>query len=118
MQLRHKSLLAAATATLALVAAGQAGAAGPWAQVGGDVKSGVSGLALTGHSDGTVHALIVRDNKKRGRRAVRLGGECGGTHADLGVGCGAADGLHVVACGTGEVHGVQGRGAGVCAWFA
>ncbi|MFE5022232.1 hypothetical protein ACFRAO_02590 [Streptomyces sp. NPDC056656] len=70
MQLRHKSLLAAATATLALVAAGQAGATGPWERVGDDVKSGVSGLALTGHSGGTVHALIVRDNKKPGDNRI------------------------------------------------
>ncbi|MFG3365084.1 hypothetical protein ACGF0K_08915 [Streptomyces sp. NPDC048156] len=70
MQLRHKSLLAAATATLALVAAGQAGAAGPWVQVGDDVKSGISGLALTEHSGGTVHALVVRDNKKPGDNRI------------------------------------------------
>lgn len=70
MQLRQKSVLAAATATLALVTAGQAGAVGPWEPVGDDVKSGVSGLALTGHSDGTVQALIVRDNKKPGDNRI------------------------------------------------
>jgi hypothetical protein len=63
-------VLAAATATLALVTVGRAGAVGPWESVGDDVKSGVSGLALTGHSDGTVQALIVRENKKPGDNRI------------------------------------------------
>ncbi|MET8471479.1 hypothetical protein ABZY90_30835 [Streptomyces sp. NPDC006422] len=78
MQLRRTSLLSAALVTLAL-AAPAAGAgtraapsAGGWQQVGGDAKSGVSGLALTGGAaaDGSLRALIVHDNKKPGERRL------------------------------------------------
>ncbi|MGW7414037.1 hypothetical protein [Streptomyces sp. NPDC054863] len=46
---------------------------GGWYQVGRDMKSGISGLAVTSRTGGTYSALIVRDNKKPGEnRMARL----------------------------------------------
>ncbi|MFD3573690.1 hypothetical protein [Streptomyces sp. NPDC058644] len=44
--------------------------AAPWQQVGSDVKSGISGLAVTYRSGGNLHALVVRDNKRPGENRV------------------------------------------------
>ncbi|MEU5901650.1 MULTISPECIES: hypothetical protein [Streptomyces] len=66
------------TAAAALLSAGgpTASAAhapgGGWQQVGDDIKSGISGLAVTsdGHRQGRTDALVVRDNKKPGENRV------------------------------------------------
>ncbi|MEV8319141.1 hypothetical protein AB0Q95_33785 [Streptomyces sp. NPDC059900] len=42
----------------------------PWVQIGSDIKSGVSGLTVTSRSGGTLHTLVVRDNKKPGENRV------------------------------------------------
>ncbi|MFC8130149.1 hypothetical protein [Streptomyces sp. NPDC057302] len=44
--------------------------AAPWQQVGGDIKSGISGLAVTSRSGDALHALVVRDNKRPGENRI------------------------------------------------
>lgn len=60
--------LAATTALLTTLGSAPAGAAGEWQKVGGDARSGISGLAYEGRTeDGTgVHVLAVHDNKRSG----------------------------------------------------
>ncbi|MFD4629072.1 hypothetical protein ACFVYR_04115 [Streptomyces sp. NPDC058284] len=66
------------TATAALLSAGglTASAAhapsGGWQKVGDDIRSGISGLAVTsgGHRHGRTDAVVVRDNKKPGENRV------------------------------------------------
>ncbi|ATL31576.1 hypothetical protein [Streptomyces formicae] len=41
-----------------------------WQRAGDDIRSGISGLALTGRAGGATHALVVRDNKKPGQNRV------------------------------------------------
>ena len=41
-----------------------------WEQVGDDIASGVSGLAVTSHAPHGLHALAVRDNKKPGENRI------------------------------------------------
>ncbi|MGA4845833.1 hypothetical protein ACOBQB_06065 [Streptomyces sp. G5(2025)] len=65
------TVLTAATAALVTAGAATAPAAGGgWQQVGADITSGVSGLAFSGRTHGTTHALVVRDNKKPGQNRV------------------------------------------------
>lgn len=45
-------------------------AAGRWHQVGDDMKSGISGLAVTSRSGGELRALVVRDNKRPGENRI------------------------------------------------
>ncbi|MEV0526169.1 hypothetical protein AB0I66_22280 [Streptomyces sp. NPDC050439] len=44
--------------------------AGRWHQVGDDVKSGISGLAVTYRSGDHLRALVVRDNKRPGENRI------------------------------------------------
>ncbi|MFF5284290.1 hypothetical protein [Streptomyces sp. 62] len=62
----------AATALLAVLGAAPAGAADSWQKVGGDSRTGVSGLAYEGGTEGGdgVNALIVHDNKKSGQPRI------------------------------------------------
>nr|PPQ57375.1 hypothetical protein C5F59_12255 [Streptomyces sp. QL37] len=64
--------LTAATALLTVLTAVPAGADGAWHRTGGDVRSGVSGLAYEGPAgDGTgVNALVVHDNKGSGQQRI------------------------------------------------
>ncbi|MFB7591038.1 hypothetical protein [Streptomyces sp. NPDC056169] len=64
--------LTAATALLTTLGSAPAGAAGEWQKVGGDVLSGVSGLAYEGRTDdGTgVQVLVVHDNKRSGQQRL------------------------------------------------
>ncbi|MFF0476941.1 hypothetical protein [Streptomyces sp. NPDC004284] len=57
------------TALLAVLGGAPAGAADAWQRVGGDSRSGVSGLAYEGRTeDGDgVNALVVHDNKRSGQ---------------------------------------------------
>ncbi|QEU90892.1 hypothetical protein [Streptomyces kanamyceticus] len=64
------TVLAAATATAALFTSGAPVADDGWQQVGDDISTGISGLALTGRAGGATHALVVRDNKKPGQNRV------------------------------------------------
>lgn len=75
----RKTLLAAMTALGAGVAvvfgtglsAAQPDAeAGRWHQIGTDVKSGISGLAVTYRSGDDLRALVVRDNKRPGENRI------------------------------------------------
>ncbi|MFE2373699.1 hypothetical protein [Streptomyces sp. NPDC059398] len=64
--------LGAATALLTALGAGPAGAADGWQKVGGDILSGVSGVASEGgasHGAG-LRALVVHDNKEPGQRRL------------------------------------------------
>jgi hypothetical protein len=45
-------------------------AAAGWQQVGLDIRSGVSGLAVTSHSGRTYRALVVLDNKRPGENRI------------------------------------------------
>ncbi|MCX5610327.1 hypothetical protein OHB39_22525 [Streptomyces sp. NBC_00047] len=67
--LQRTAWFTAATALLTMLAAAPAGADGDWQKVGGDARSGVSGLAYEGRTeDGTgVHVLAVHDNKRSGQ---------------------------------------------------
>ncbi|MEU5774100.1 hypothetical protein ABZ819_12500 [Streptomyces venezuelae] len=65
------------TAAALLSAGGLTASAAPapqggWQKIGDDIKSGVSGLAVTGSSSrhGGTRALVVRDNKKPGENRV------------------------------------------------
>ncbi|WP_274564930.1 hypothetical protein [Streptomyces spiramyceticus] len=64
--------LTAATALLTMLGTAPAGAADEWQKVGGDARSGVSGLAYEGRTgDGAgVHVLVVHDNKRSGRQRL------------------------------------------------
>lgn len=66
---RRVARLAAATALLTMLGTTPAGAADEWQKVGGDSRSGVSGIAYEGRTaDGAgAHALIVHDNKRAGQ---------------------------------------------------
>lgn len=66
---RRVARLAAATALLTMLGTTPAGAAGEWQKVGGDSRSGVSGIAYEGRTaDGAgAHTLIVHDNKRAGQ---------------------------------------------------
>lgn len=44
--------------------------AGQWQQVGGDVKSGISGLSVTSRPGDALSTLVVRDNKKPGDNRI------------------------------------------------
>ncbi|WP_234382522.1 hypothetical protein [Streptomyces sp. XY332] len=70
--LQRMARLTAATALLTLLGTTPAGADGPWQQVGGDARSGVSGIAFEGRTeDGAgVHALVVHDNKGTGQKRL------------------------------------------------
>lgn len=67
--LRRTAWLTAATALLTTLGTTPAGAAGEWRKVGGDARSGISGLAYEdGSADGGgVNALAVHDNKRSGQ---------------------------------------------------
>ncbi|MET8682753.1 hypothetical protein ABZV77_00885 [Streptomyces sp. NPDC004732] len=81
------------TATAALLSAGGLSASaahapnGGWQKFGDDIKSGISGLALTGggHERGAAHALVVRDNKKPGENRVARITYRAGAGADAGA---------------------------------
>lgn len=64
--------LTAATGLLAVLGTTPVGADGAWQKVGGDARSGVSGLAYEGRTgDGTgVNVLVVHDNKASGQRRL------------------------------------------------
>ncbi|MFF1649124.1 hypothetical protein [Streptomyces sp. NPDC058240] len=64
--------ITAAAALLTVLGSAPAGADGEWQKVGGDARSGVSGLAYEGRTaDGAgVHALIVHDNKRSGQQRL------------------------------------------------
>ncbi|SFX60271.1 hypothetical protein SAMN02787144_1004251 [Streptomyces atratus] len=64
--------ITAAAALLTVLGGAPAGAAGEWQKVGGDARSGFSGLAYEGRAaDGAgVHALAVHDNKQSGQRRL------------------------------------------------
>ncbi|WP_326763777.1 hypothetical protein OG978_03730 [Streptomyces sp. NBC_01591] len=64
--------ITAAAAVLTMLGGAPAGADGEWQKVGGDVRSGVSGLAYEGRTaDGEgVHVLAVHDNKQSGQRRL------------------------------------------------
>ncbi|RZQ60159.1 hypothetical protein [Amycolatopsis suaedae] len=47
-----------------------AGAGSSWVQVGADIRSGVSGVAVVERSDRRIDALVVRDNKKPGENRI------------------------------------------------
>ncbi|MEV7193761.1 hypothetical protein AB0N81_18435 [Streptomyces sp. NPDC093510] len=73
MSFRTTVLATAAASAAALLTAGAAPAPpapGGWQRAGDDISSGISGLALTGRTDGATHALVVRDNKKPGENRV------------------------------------------------
>ncbi|WP_412075198.1 hypothetical protein ACLF6K_04120 [Streptomyces xanthophaeus] len=71
-KLQRTAWLTAATVLLTVLAAAPAGADGAWQKVGGDARSGVSGLAYEGRTgDGAgVHALVVHDNKRTGQQRL------------------------------------------------
>lgn len=60
------------TALLTMLGTAPAGAADEWQKVGGDARSGVSGLAYEGRTgDGAgVHVLVVHDNKRSGQQRL------------------------------------------------
>ncbi|MFD0342401.1 hypothetical protein ACFVH0_27630 [Streptomyces sp. NPDC127117] len=67
--------ITAAAALLTMLGSAPAGAdAGQWQKVGGDARSGVSGLAYQGRTaDGRgVYALAVHDNKRSGQQRLSL----------------------------------------------
>ncbi|MEU8787746.1 hypothetical protein [Streptomyces sp. NPDC048637] len=70
--LQHMAGLTAATALLTVLGTAPAGADGTWQKVGGDARSGVSGLAYEGRTgDGAgVHVLVVHDNKRSGQQRL------------------------------------------------
>lgn len=71
-KLHRIAWLTAATALLTMLGTAPAGADGTWQKVGGDARSGVSGLAYEGRTgDGAgVHVLVVHDNKQSGQRRL------------------------------------------------
>lgn len=70
--LQRMAWLTAATALLTTLGTAPAGADSEWQKVGGDARSGVSGLAYEGRTgDGTgVHVLVVHDNKRSGQQLL------------------------------------------------
>ncbi|MCX4734287.1 hypothetical protein [Streptomyces sp. NBC_01363] len=71
-KLQRMACVTAAAALLTMLGSAPAGADGEWQKVGGDARSGVSGLAYEGRTaDGAgVHALIVHDNKRSGQQRL------------------------------------------------
>ncbi|MCP3757032.1 esterase-like activity of phytase family protein [Streptomyces sp. TBY4] len=67
--LQRMAWLTAAATLLTVLAAAPAGADGAWQKVGGDARSGVSGIAFEGRTaDGAgVDVLVVHDNKRSGQ---------------------------------------------------
>ncbi|WP_327436544.1 hypothetical protein OG279_38305 (plasmid) [Streptomyces sp. NBC_01201] len=78
--LQRMAWLTSAATLLTVLAAAPAGADGAWQKVGGDARSGVSGIAFEGRTaDGAgVDVLVVHDNKRSGQprlsRITRRGG--------------------------------------------
>ncbi|MFF1494385.1 hypothetical protein [Streptomyces sp. NPDC058304] len=70
--LQRMARLTAATALLTLLGTTPAGAADQWQKVGGDARSGVSGIAFESRTaDGAgVHVLVVHDNKGAGQKRL------------------------------------------------
>ncbi|MFM9369685.1 hypothetical protein [Streptomyces sp. Da 82-17] len=64
------AVAATTSATAARTEDAPAPAAGRWQQIGHDMRSGISGLAVTSRSGGTYRALIARDNKRPGENRV------------------------------------------------
>ncbi|WP_242573455.1 hypothetical protein [Streptomyces sp. NP-1717] len=69
---RRTALMGAATALLTMLGTVPAGARGEWHKVGGDARSGVSGLAYEGPAAerAGVNALVVHDNKRSGQQRL------------------------------------------------
>ncbi|MFJ2769111.1 hypothetical protein [Streptomyces sp. NPDC087300] len=65
-----RTTVLAAVAAAFLTSGAPVAADDGWQQAGGDIRSGISGLALTGRAGGATHALVVRDNKKPGENRV------------------------------------------------
>ncbi|WP_055569345.1 hypothetical protein [Streptomyces atriruber] len=88
MFLRTTTIVLTAAAALlsagGLTASAAPTADGGWQRFGADIKSGISGLALTdgGRARGATHALVVRDNKKPGENRVARLTYRAGTGAD------------------------------------
>ncbi|NBE56549.1 hypothetical protein [Streptomyces boluensis] len=57
-------------ATTARTSAEPSVAASGWQRVGDDMRSGISGLAVTSHSGGAYRALIALDNKRPGENRI------------------------------------------------
>ncbi|MET9657547.1 hypothetical protein [Streptomyces sp. NPDC006510] len=70
--LQRMAWVTAAAALLTMLGSAPAGADGEWQKVGGDARSGVSGLAYEGRTaDGEgVRVLAVHDNKRSGQRRL------------------------------------------------
>ena len=71
--LQRMASITAAAALLTMLGSAPAGAdSGQWQKVGGDARSGISGLAYEGRTaDGEgVHALAVHDNKRSGQQRL------------------------------------------------
>ncbi|MFJ7999407.1 hypothetical protein ACIQ7D_20010 [Streptomyces sp. NPDC096310] len=70
--LQRMARLTAATTLLTVLGTSPAGADSAWQKVGGDARSGVSGLAYEGRTeDGTgTHVLVVHDNKRSGQQRL------------------------------------------------
>ncbi|MFF2846179.1 hypothetical protein ACFVT5_07595 [Streptomyces sp. NPDC058001] len=62
--------LGAATALLTALGTTPAGADGAWQKVGGDARSGVSGLAYEGRTGSGIDVLVVHDNKRTGQQRL------------------------------------------------
>ncbi|MEV0253715.1 hypothetical protein AB0H82_05480 [Streptomyces sp. NPDC050732] len=65
-----RTTLLTAAALLTTGAVHPAGAAEGWQRAGDDIRSGISGLALTQETEGKIRALVVRDNKKPGQNRL------------------------------------------------
>ncbi|MYR41074.1 hypothetical protein GTW67_05135 [Streptomyces sp. SID5910] len=75
-----------AAAVPASVSTSASTSASGWQRVGNDIKSGISGLAVTSRSGGTYRALIALDNKRPGEnRIARLTYGTGGSAHATGV---------------------------------
>ncbi|MFF2902627.1 hypothetical protein [Streptomyces sp. NPDC057966] len=71
--LQRMASITAAAALLTMLGSAPAGAdAGQWQKVGGDARSGISGLAYEGRTadGGGVYALAVHDNKRPGQQRL------------------------------------------------
>ncbi|MFJ6569482.1 hypothetical protein ACIQNU_18855 [Streptomyces sp. NPDC091292] len=62
--------LGAATALLTMLGTAPAGADSAWQKVGGDARSGVSGLAYEGRTGAGTDVLVVHDNKRTGQQRL------------------------------------------------
>ncbi len=71
-RMARRTVATALLTMLSLAPAAPAGADGAWQQVGGDARTGVSGLAYEGRTeDGAgVHTLAVHDNKRSGQQRL------------------------------------------------